>query len=72
MSIERRRRDYYIYCDSCRDIIGNSFESFQQAVNWKRYNKHICQSAKSPYGDWADFCAKCVQAGHAHSFRNGH
>ncbi len=61
MSIEKMNYNHYdLFCNECGELIEGGFESFDDVVRWKKNNKHLCKSVKSPSGEWSDHCDECM------------
>ena len=56
-------KSFDIRCEGCGKFPVRRLKSFQDVVNWKKSHKWLCRQAKSPQGQFADFCADCVKGG---------
>lgn len=62
MIYEHDRGVYVLTCDSCGADAEYLFDSFQEAVNWKK-DKSNGWASKLDAGDWNDLCPDCQNMG---------
>jgi hypothetical protein len=62
MSIEKNEGfdTYDIVCDNCGEETNEDFDSFQEAVEWKK-DKSNGWKSKKVNGKWEDHCPECVK-----------
>lgn len=59
MSIEKTSLETYeLECDVCGDDAGIDFDTFMEAVDWKK-DKSNGWTSKKIGGDWHDVCPDC-------------
>ena len=61
MSLDKIHGEYHLSCDICGEGPQRPFESFDEAVQYKRDNGW--SSSQNRYGEWADICNNCVKVG---------
>ena len=44
------RTGFDVVCDGCGAVLVEDLETFHEAVDWKKENKHLLQNAKSREG----------------------
>ena len=49
---------YSLECDECGDEAEEDFDSFYEAVEWKKDKTNLWSSRKTK-GGWEDLCPKC-------------
>lgn len=57
--IENNGGIYYLECDICGEDSGNDFDSFNEAVLWKKDRENGWVSRKDKEGNWEDVCENC-------------
>jgi hypothetical protein len=58
MSIERNSAaDYRLVCDYCEEAVDVEFETFYEAVDYKKENGW--KPVKDKDNDWQDLCPEC-------------
>jgi hypothetical protein len=55
--------EYDLICDHCGDQADDSFESFQDAVDFKTDHDNGWKAVKDFDGEWHDLCTSCNQPG---------
>jgi hypothetical protein len=61
--IERIDSDLYLLaCDNCGDDTGEYFDTFGEAVEYKKDKDNGWRSVKDRHGEWAELCPKCNNA----------
>jgi hypothetical protein len=50
---------YALVCDSCGDEADETFDSFMEAVEFKKDRDNNWRSVKDKNGDWQDVCPSC-------------
>lgn len=58
MSIERYGKVFALYCDVCGMKADETFNDFQEAVDYKEENGWKSQRRN---GEWEDICPKCQE-----------
>lgn len=61
MSLDKIHGEYHLSCDICGEGPQRSFESFDEAVQYKRDNKWGTHQKKNY--DWQDTCDCCMKLG---------
>ncbi len=57
--IEKINNTYKIICDSCGEIFADDFDTFYDAVEFKRSNGW--RSIKRSGDNWDEICSDCVE-----------
>ena len=53
--------NYTLECDSCGEEHTEYFETFFEAVEYKKIKEHGWRSFKNKRGEWEDACPTCVE-----------
>ena len=61
MSLDKIHGEYHLSCDICGEGPQRPFESFDEAVQYKRDNDW--KSSRNSSHDWQDACPDCVKIG---------
>ena len=56
--IEKVSQFYSLTCDNCGEEVDEQFETFYEAVDYKKDNGWV--SVKDKYGDWCELCPYCA------------
>lgn len=56
--IERFKDEHVLMCDICGEGVGELFDDFYEAVDYKRRNGW--KSQKNDRGEWEDVCPGCI------------
>ncbi len=56
MTIEKDGREFFVYCDICGETAREFFDTFQDAVDFKKENSWKSRAEK---GEWLDICPEC-------------
>jgi hypothetical protein len=60
--IEKIGRDeFMLSCDNCGDECDDTFETFQDAVDFKKDRDNGWKAVKDFNGEWNDLCPSCNQ-----------
>jgi hypothetical protein len=57
------RYEYVLLCDNCGDDVEEMFESFQDAVEYKKDKDNGWCTVKDKNGDWCELCPACNTPG---------
>jgi hypothetical protein len=57
--IERGDYNYELKCDFCNSIADETFDTFQEAVDYKKDRENNWRSVRSASGEWYDLCPDC-------------
>jgi hypothetical protein len=52
--------EYCLVCDNCGDVCDEVFDSFQEAVEYKKDKDNSWRVIKDKNNDWQDLCPACT------------